>query len=125
MVLLVAGVAGYELGKTGSGGGEEATTFVSRQPDGITVRMVREGDGGTLRLANVDQLPPDRVLEAWVRREGKVEAVPALFVPDRGGRASTQIEDMRGVDTVMVTEEPRGGSTEPTSEPIVTMAVPQ
>jgi hypothetical protein len=32
---------------------------------------------------------------------------------------------MSGVDTVMVTEEPQGGSEEPTSPAIVTMSVPQ
>jgi anti-sigma-K factor RskA len=123
IVLAVAAVAGYEIGK-GGGGEEGASTVVSRS-HGITVKMVREGDGGTLRLVGVHQLPPKKVLEAWVRREGKVEAVPALFVPDRKGRASTQIEDMNGVDTVMVTEEPQGGSEEPTSPPVVTMSVPQ
>jgi anti-sigma-K factor RskA len=124
-VVVVALVAGYEVGRDGSGNGAKTTTFISRQPDGITVKMVRQGDGGTLRLANVKQLPPDKVLEAWVRREGEVEAVPALFVPDRGGRASTTIADMSGVEAVMVTAEPRGGSEAPTSEPIVTMSVPQ
>jgi anti-sigma-K factor RskA len=123
MVLVVAAVAGYEIGK-GGGGEEGASTVVSRS-HGITVKMVREGDGGTLRLTGVHQLPPEKVLEAWVRREGKVEPVPALFVPDREGRASTQIEDMSGVDTVMVTEEPQGGSEEPTAPPVVTMSVPQ
>ncbi|HEY3552672.1 MAG TPA: hypothetical protein VGK66_03200 [Solirubrobacterales bacterium] len=58
-------------------------------------------------------------------REGKVEAVPALFVPDRAGRAETTIADMSGVDTVMVTEEPQGGSEEPTGDAIVTMTVSQ
>ncbi len=123
MVLVVAAVAGYEIGK-GGGGEEGARTIVSRS-HGVTVKMVRQGDGGTLRLVGVHQLPPTKVLEAWVRREGKVEPVPALFVPDRKGRASTQIEDMSGVDTVMVTEEPQGGSEEPTSPPLVTMSVPQ
>jgi anti-sigma-K factor RskA len=123
VVLAVAAVAGYEIGK-GGGGEEGASTIVSRE-HGVTVKMVRQGDGGTLRLIGVHQLPPKKVLEAWVRRDGKVEAVPALFVPDRKGRASTQIEDMSGVDTVMVTEEPQGGSEEPTSPPIVTMSVPQ
>jgi len=123
MVLVVAAVAGYEIGKGGGGEGD-ASTVVSRS-HGITVKMVREGDGGTLRLTGVHQLPPEKVLEAWVRREGKVEPVPALFVPDRKGRASTQIEDMSGVDTVMVTEEPQGGSEEPTAPPVVTMSVPQ
>lgn len=123
VVLAVAAVAGYEIGK-GGGGEEGASTIVSRS-HGVTVKMVRKGEGGTLRLAGVHQVAPEKVLEAWVRREGKVEPVPALFVPDRAGRASTEIEDMRGVDTVMVTEEPQGGSEEPTGEPIVTMSVPQ
>lgn len=123
LILVVAAVAGYEVGK---GGGEDggASTIVSHE-HGVTVKMVREGNGGTLRLAGVQQLPPKKVLEAWVRREGTVEPVPALFVPDREGRAETTIADMSGVDTVMVTEEPQGGSKEPTSPPIATMSVPQ
>jgi anti-sigma-K factor RskA len=123
LALLVAAVAGYEVGK-GGGGDEGASTVVAHE-HGITVKMVREGSGGELQLANVHQLPPKKVLEAWVRREGKVEPVPALFVPDREGRAETTIANMSGVDTVMVTAEPRGGSKEPTSPPIVTMSVPQ
>lgn len=124
VVLLVAGVAGYEIGK-GGGGETGGNTVLSSQQNGISVKMVSEGDGGTLHLANLHQLPPGKVLEAWVRREGTVEAVPALLVPDREGRAETTIADMSGVDTVMVTEEPQGGSETPTGEAIVTMSVPQ
>jgi anti-sigma-K factor RskA len=124
LILAVAVVAGYEIGKGGSGDRGGSSTLVSHQ-HGIDVKMVREGDGGTLHLAKLHQLPPDKVLEAWVRREGTVEPVPALLVPDRKGQAETMIADMSGVDTVMVTEEPQGGSEEPTSPPIVTMSVPQ
>jgi len=121
LALLVAGIVGYEVGKDGSGGG--ASTIV-RQVDGITVKMISEDEGGTLQLEGVRQLPSDKVLEAWVEREGKVEAVPALFVPDRHGHAETTIADMSGVETVMVTEEPQGGSETPTGAPIMTMSVP-
>lgn len=124
LALLVAGVVGYEVGKDGSGDGNGGSTIV-RQIDGITVTMVSEGDGGTLRLAGVRRLPPGKVLEAWVERDGEVEAVPALFVPDRHGQAETKIADMSGVETVMVTEEPRGGSETPTGEPIMAMPLPQ
>jgi anti-sigma-K factor RskA len=124
VALLVAGVLGYEVGNGGSDGGGGASTL-ERQVGGINVKMVQEGDSGTLQLAGVHQLPPDKVLEAWVEREGQVEAVPALFVPDRDGQAETRIADMNGVAVVMVTEEPQGGSEAPTSEPIMTMAVPQ
>jgi anti-sigma-K factor RskA len=126
LALAIAAASGYEIGKGGSGseGNGGAVTLSSRE-HGIDVKMVREGEGGTLHLANVHQLPPGKVLEAWVRREGTVEAVPRLMVPDRKGQAETMIASMKGVDTVMVTEEPQGGSEEPTSPAIVTMSVPQ
>ena len=124
VALLVAGVVGYEVGKDGSGGDNGGGITVERQVGGIDVKMVQEGNSGTLQLAGVHQLPPDKVLEAWVEREGQVEAVPALFVPDREGQAETRITDMSGVKVVMVTEEPKGGSDQPTGEPIMTMKVP-
>ncbi|HEX8754181.1 MAG TPA: anti-sigma factor, partial [Solirubrobacterales bacterium] len=129
LALALVAVAGYEVGSntgdSGSGAGRAASTLTAGHSPGVTATMVRQGPGGELRLAHVSQLPGDEVLEAWVRREGRVEAVPALFVPNREGRAETTIDDMRGVDTVMVTAEPKGGSREPTSEPIVTLAIPQ
>ncbi|MGN6202331.1 MAG: anti-sigma factor domain-containing protein [Solirubrobacterales bacterium] len=120
----VAAVAGYEIGKDGSGEGGSGSPLVAHE-HGITMKMVPEGEGGTLHLANLHQLPPGKVLEAWVRREGKVEAVPALLVPDRKGQAETAVADMSGVDTVMVTEEPQGGSETPTGEAVISMSVPQ
>jgi anti-sigma-K factor RskA len=125
VALVAVAVAGYEIGSDGSGGEGGTTTITSGQPPGVTAKMVSEGDGGTLRLANVKQLPDGRVLQAWVERGGEIEPVPALFVPDREGNASTMIDDMEGVDTVMVTSEPSGGSRAPTSAPIVTMEIPQ
>jgi len=125
VALVAVAVAGYEIGSDGSGGGGGSSTITAGQPPGVTAEMVSESDGGTLRLANVKPLPDGRVLQAWVRRDGEIEAVPALFVPNREGNASTTIDDMDGVDTVMVTSEPSGGSRAPTSAPLVTMEVPQ
>lgn len=124
LALLVAGVIGYEVGTDGGSDKGGASTVV-RQINGMTVKMVQEGNAGTLELVGVPQIPDGKVLEAWVERDGEVEAVPALFVPDRHGHAETSIADMRGVETVMVTVEPRGGSETPTGEPVMEMAVPQ
>lgn len=121
--LVLAAIGGYAIGGGSSGDGDQATTVVAGKSPGVTARMVREGDAAILRLANVHDLPPDRVLEAWVRRDGEVEPVRGLFVPDRKGRASAMIADMRGVDAVMVTSEPRGGSMVPTSAPMVTARI--
>jgi anti-sigma-K factor RskA len=123
-VLVVAAVAGFAIGGgIGSGEGGGATTIPAGHAPGVTARMINEGDSGTLHLANVRQLPNDRVLEAWVQRDGEVKPVRALFVPDREGRASTELPDMRGVEVVMVTTEPPGGSRSPTSAPIVTIPI--
>ncbi len=125
-LLLVVAVAGFALGGAlgGSDSGGDESTIVAGKAPGVTARMVSEGDGGTLRLDNVHQIPDGKVLEAWVQREGAVEAVPALFVPDHEGRASTQLPSMDGVEVVMVTAEPKGGSEEPTGEPLITIPVP-
>jgi hypothetical protein len=56
-----------------------------------------------------------------VQRGEAVEPVAMLFRPDGEGNASTQIEDLEGVDAVMVTEEPAGGTQAPTTEPLVSV----
>lgn len=122
--LLVAGVVGYEVGRDGGDAGGGASTVV-REINGMTVKMIQEGEGGRLELAGVPQPPEDKVFEAWVERDGEVEAVPALIVPDRHGHAETTIADMEGVETVMVTVEPRGGSEVPTGKTVMAMEVPQ
>jgi anti-sigma-K factor RskA len=124
VALISAAVAGYAIRGGGSGEGG-ATTVVGGSPPGVTAKVVREGDSGVLRLANVRRLPSDRVLEAWVQRDGDVTPVRGLFVPDRDGRATTVLPNMRGVEAVMVTAEPRGGSEVPTSVPMVTVTMPE
>jgi len=124
-ILVVAAIAGFALGGglgSGADGGGESTIAAGRAP-GVTATMVNEGDSGTLRLANVHQLPDGKVLEAWVQRDGEVEPVRALFVPDRDGRASTRLPGMDGVEAVMVTAEPKGGSEQPTGEPLITISL--
>jgi anti-sigma-K factor RskA len=124
LALLVAGVTGYAIRDSG-GGNAETTTVAAGHAPGVTAKMVREGDSGTLRLANVDQLPPGEVLQAWVQRGKRIESAKALFVPNREGAATAVIDDMQGVNAVMVTAEPSGGSNYPTSKPIVAVSIPQ
>jgi anti-sigma-K factor RskA len=123
LVLVAAAVAAFVISGGGSGAGNTTTTFTGRSP-GVTAEMVSSGDSGTLHLANLHQLPPDKVLQAWVEREGRVESAKTLFVPNQDGTASATIDDMDGVKTVMVTAEPRGGSAQPTSAPIVAVSIP-
>lgn len=119
VVVIVAGGIGFAVGTNGSGSGHTHTYELEASAGGVGAKVVREGQKAEVRLTSVEQLPQGKVLEAWVEREGTVEAVPALFAPDQAGEASTEIEDMKDVSVVMVTKEPAGGSKTPTSEPIV------
>jgi anti-sigma-K factor RskA len=125
MLLLVVAIGGYEIGSGGgdSGGGGGYEAFVSGDPPGVTAEVIREDDEGEIHLAAVGSLPSNRVLEAWVRRDGEIEPVKALFVPDGEGDATTALGDMHGVDLVMVTTEPAGGSASPTSAPIAEVPI--
>ena len=124
VVLVIAAAAAYAIGVSDSGGGGEVTTVSSGHAPEVTAEVVSEGESGTLHLAHLHQLPPDKVLQAWVERDGKVESARTLFVPNQDGTASATIDDMDGVTTVMVTAEPRGGSVQPTSAPIASVSMP-
>jgi anti-sigma-K factor RskA len=122
-ILVVAAVAGFAIGGGIGSDSGQTSTVVSGKAPGVTAKVISSDSGGTLHLANVKQIPDDRVLEAWVQRDGEVEPVEALFVPNSKGQASTELPDMDGVEVVMVTTEPKGGSKSPTSAPIVTVSV--
>jgi anti-sigma-K factor RskA len=121
-ILVIAGGIGYAVGNGGGSGGAH-TTEVEPGANGIAAKVVTEDDRGELHLTGVEVLPKGRVLEAWVERDGIVEAVPALFAPDQAGNASTTIESMKDVTAVMVTREPEGGSKKPTTKPFVVVPI--
>lgn len=118
VILIVAAGVGYLVG---NGGGSDVNTIQVRQPNGIVAMVVNEDGKGELRLTGVDQPQQGKVLEAWVARGKSVEPVKATFTPDEAGNASTPIEDLEGVDAVLVTEEPVGGTKVPTMEPFVSV----
>jgi anti-sigma-K factor RskA len=124
LALVVAAIGSYAISDSGSGGGPKAPTVVTGNSPGVTAEMVREGETGTLRLANLHQIPAGKVLQAWVQRGKQVVSAKALFVPNSDGTATATIDNMQGVNAVMVTAEPRGGSVQPTSAPIVSVAIP-
>jgi anti-sigma factor RsiW len=125
VILIVAAFAGYEVGNSGGGGSStqslQASVTKAEEPSGLVAAVGRRGDRGIVHLTGVKTLPKGRVLEAWVEREETIEPVPALFVPDGKGNATTPIADLRGVERVMVTREPAGGTEAPTSTPIATV----
>ena len=83
-VLVVVAVGGFAIAGGiggGSDGESQVSTVVAGHAPGVTARVVMEGEGGALHLANVKQLPEERVLEAWVQREGEVHPVRERALP--------------------------------------------
>jgi anti-sigma factor RsiW len=116
VALIGAGVAGYAL----RGGADSETLQANATPEapGAHGELVVEGDEGTLNAGGMPRLDHNEVFQAWVREGGRIEP-STVFVPGRGGAASATIEGLEGADLVMVTREPRGGSTHPTTEPLL------
>jgi anti-sigma-K factor RskA len=118
VALIVAVAAGYAVR---GGGGTETTTVVGPVDGSVRATLERSGDSGTLEMVGLKQLPRDDVYQAWVQRDGRIEP-SSLFEARRDGTASAAIpHQLDGADAVMVTREPRGGSKQPSSTPIVTV----
>ncbi len=83
-------------------------------------------DGKAIIVANGLPAPPNgQVYQVWIQRPGhSPEPTSALFTPRRDGSATASVTgDMDGVETVIVNTEPDGGSTTPTSDPVLTASL--
>jgi anti-sigma-K factor RskA len=124
VLLLAAGIAGYAVGKDG-GGSNTTTIAASGTPAaaaGTTGSLVRSGDVGVLRVSNLPQRR-GRVYEVWLVQDGKPRP-SALFQVGSDGTGAAGIPG--GLDDstqVMVTSEPAVGSTQPTTQPILSARI--
>jgi anti-sigma-K factor RskA len=121
-ILLAAGIGGYAIGKDDSSGTSKiAATGTSVAPQ-TTGTLVRSGDVGVLRVSNLPQRR-DRVYEVWLVKKGK--PIPStLFQVGKDGTGAAGIPD--GLDDstqVMVTSEPLGGSSQPTTQPLLSARI--
>jgi anti-sigma-K factor RskA len=79
-----------------------------------------DGSRGQLQIEGMPQTPPGRIYEIWVERAGRAHPTDALFNVTSAGRASIGVPgSLAGAGAVMVTAEPRGGSSQPTSPPVI------
>jgi anti-sigma-K factor RskA len=111
---------------TGSGGGERV--FQARISAGApgAAATLRQRDGRAELL--VSHMPPPgagRVYEVWLSRgAGDAQPTSALFDVTDAGRGATAVAgDLRGIREVMVTSEPQGGSSRPTRQPLIRIAL--
>ena len=86
--------------------------------------MVTDGNSGSVQMENLKKLDEGQVYQAWVQKGKTVEPTDTLFTPRRDGSATASIPNLHDVDAVMISEEPSGGSEQPTTTPIITINLP-
>jgi anti-sigma-K factor RskA len=118
-VLAVGVVAGVLL----SGGGESTRTVDAKVTlaSAPTARasLKVSGDDGRLTVNHFPAAGQDRVYQVWLVHGKNPPASAGLFrVPGNGSATFAIPESMKGVDQVLVSVEPGGGSDQPTTKPI-------
>ena len=79
-------------------------------------------DATKLEVRRMPPPPAGKVYQVWLKRPNQDPApTTALFRTDPSGSADVQIQRgrLKGVDQVLVTAEPDGGSMKPTSAPVI------
>ena len=103
------------------GDGSARTLEAAQAPKGAAVRMHVAEEHSTLIAERLPAPPHGRVYQVWVKRGGAdPQPTRALFSPSEAGTVSVDLPwSMEGVDAVMVTDEPMGGSESPTGKTVI------
>jgi anti-sigma-K factor RskA len=112
---------------------EEQVTSLAEalaRPDTQVVRADVEGGGRAVAVITADEtiftaqdLPPlreDRAYQLWVVAEGSPSSAGVLAAHE--GSVSAEVDQLPDGAVLALTIEPAGGSTQPTTTPIVTLA---
>ena len=117
-----AAVATAIVLSVGSSTGERVSTgSVAASVPGARATLRQLGAHADLVVTGMPQPPPGRIYEVWLRRaSGPPQPTDALFgVTSRGSGSATVPSSLHGVSEVLVTSEPLGGSSQPTSAPVI------
>jgi anti-sigma-K factor RskA len=117
-LLAGGGAAGVLL----SGGGETRTVVAQTQSPGAEVRLEIRDNHGTLVAEHMPKPPSGRIYQVWLKRPGKDPAPTSVLWSTRAnGSAEVAVPgSLEGVEAVLVTDEPAGGSDVPTKPPVIT-----
>ena len=123
LLLVVGGVTGALVAGEGGDSTRTVVAEVERaRSEKATGRLVVHDSDSKLEVAGFPAPPEGRVYQVWLKRPGVTDPEPtsALFVPRSDGSGSVSVPGtLEGVEQVLVTDEPEGGSDAPTREPIL------
>jgi anti-sigma-K factor RskA len=120
--LVAAGVIG---GIVLTGGNDTKTvtgTVQIASAPAARASLLLSDDATKLEVRRMPPPPGGKVYQVWLKRPNQDPApTTALFRTDPNGSADVEIQRgrLKGVDQVLVTAEPDGGSMKPTSDPVI------
>jgi anti-sigma-K factor RskA len=122
---LLIGVAVIDTGSQTPTTHVTTAQLTSLPPDARAV-VRQTGSHAELLVSGVSQPPRGKIYELWLARAGAApRPTSALFGVTRSGDASVNVPgNLAGVHQVLVTAEPLGGSSHPTSSPIIVATLP-
>jgi hypothetical protein len=115
---VLGGVGGALL----AGGGEDTRTVAAQtEPRGADVRLEIGDQGATLVARDMPAPPSGRIYQVWIKRPGRDPQPTSVLWSVRGdGSADVAVPgSLDGVEAVLVTDEPPGGSDAPTRMPVI------
>jgi hypothetical protein len=117
-LLAVGVVAGVLL----PGGDGARTVVASSTAPGAHVELEIGDDGATLVARDMPAPPQGRIYQVWLKRPGAdPEPTSVLWSTRSDGSAEVAVPgSLDGVEAVLVTDEPEGGSDVPSKAPVIT-----
>jgi anti-sigma-K factor RskA len=118
LVLLAGGgLAGALL----SGGDDARTVVATTEAPDADVRLEIRDDGSRLVARDMPAPPRGRIYQVWLKRPGRdPEPTSVLWSTRNDGSAEVAVPgSLDGVEAVLVTHEPLGGSDEPSVPPVI------
>jgi hypothetical protein len=118
-VLLVAGgIAGVLV----SGGDDTRTVVATATDPRADVKLEIRDDGATLVARDMPAPPRGRIYQVWLKRPGSdPQPTSVLWSTRADGSAEVAVPgSLDGVEAVLVTDEPEGGSDVPSQAPVIT-----
>jgi hypothetical protein len=105
--------------------GEDTRTVVAdTRPPEADVRLEIGDDGATLIARDMPPPPRGRIYQVWLKRPGRdPEPTSVLWSTRADGSAEVAVPgSLEGIEAVLVTDEPEGGSEEPSRPPVISAA---
>jgi hypothetical protein len=119
LAVVAVAVGAIELGSSGSGGAHVYRAQVTGSRGTAEVRVA--GGHAELILHGFSPPPAGHIYEVWLGRPGRApQPTSALFSVTAKGDGDVEVPgSLHGVQLVMVTPEPLGGSRTPTHAPVI------